>query len=287
MWSRFEYAKPPSLKAALECLTEYGDGAAIFSGGTDLLVSMREGSYKPKYLIDIKAIPQLKEIKKENGKLTIGSAVTWSSLVKSETVAKEFDIFVEVADVFGSPQIKNMASVGGNICSASPSCDLGPTLLVLDAKVVAVSPGGERDIAIKDFFLDRRQSALQKKEVLREIQVESLPSTMSTAFLKIRRSGVDIAIVNAAVAASVSGGRFEDIRIALGGVAPRPIRLPKTEEQLRGEEFSDKNIARAAETLASEISPISDLRASAEYRTEMSKVLVRRAIKSTFEKVGG
>ena len=287
MWNKFEYLRPSSIGAALDFVAKYGNEAAIFAGGTDLLIGMRAGEIKPRYVIDIRAIPGLSQIKYENGTLSLGAAVTWSALAKSEPIQQEFDIFVEAADVFGSPQIRNMATIGGNICSASPSCDMGPPLLVLDAKITAVSGKGERGIPVKEFFLGRRQSSLERGEILKEIQIGTPSKNMGTAFLKIRRSGVDIAIVNVAAAVTVRENRFEDVRIALGGVAPKPMRALKAEEQLKGKACTDENVEKVAETASGETSPISDVRASAEYRMEVSKVLVRRAIRNALEKVGG
>jgi carbon-monoxide dehydrogenase medium subunit len=287
MWTEFEYVKPSTLGTAFDLLSKHGDQAAIFAGGTDLLVNMREGRKRPKQIVDIKAIPELSQFKRENGHLIIGSTVKWAVLAESDIVKKDLQIFAEATDVFGSPQIRNVATIGGNICRASPACDMGPPLLVLDATVTLVSQKGERSVPVKEFFVSPEETSLQKGEILKSIQVPIPPKNMGTAFLKIRRTGFDLAIVNAAAALTVKDKKFEDVRIALGSVAPTPIRAPKAEDQLKGQACTDENIQKAALTASAETDPISDLRSSAEYRREISKVLVKRAIHAAVAKAGG
>ena len=287
MWSEFEYLRPATMEDAFKLLSKYRDEAAIFAGGTDLLISMRAGLIKPKYIIDLKAIPELGRIKYGKGQLTVGGVVTVSALTREEIVQKEFDIFVEAAKVFGSPQIRNKATVGGNICRSSPSSDMAPPLLVLDAKLTLASKKGERSIPIKEFFLGPERTSLKSGEFLKEIQIPTPPKHTGTAFLKIRRTAFDLAIVNVAAAVKVSRNKFEDVRIALGGVAPTPMRAWKAEEQIRGKACTDENIEVAAETASGETSPISDVRSSAEYRKEVSKILVKRALKAALGRIGG
>lgn len=287
MWAGFEYFKPATLEEACSLLAKYGSEAVIFAGGTDLLVSMRAGGIRPKYLIDIKGIQELSRIKLENGRLTVGVAVTVNALARSDVVKKEFNILIEAAKLFASAQIRNRATIGGNLCRASPSSDMVPPLLVLDAMLTAVSTKGERNISVKDFFIGPEKTCLEQGELLKDIQVQTPPKDMGTAFLKIRRTGVDLAVVNVAVALVVGENKFKDVRIALGAVAPTPMRAYKAEAQLKGEVCTDENIDRAAETASGETNPITDVRSTAEYRREVSKVLVKRAIKNALLKVGG
>jgi carbon-monoxide dehydrogenase medium subunit len=287
MWSNFEYIKPRTLGEALDLLSKYKKEAITYAGGTDVLVGMREGEIKPKYVIDIKGLPELNKIKSKNGHWSLGTLVTWSALMNSGTLKKRLPIFNEAAGVFGSPQIRNKATIGGNICTASPSCDLGPVLLVLDAELLVAGKRRKRTIPITKFFLKRKQTSLAKDEILTEIIVKLPPRDMAMAFLKHRRTGVDLAIVNVAVAVRAKKNKFESVKIALGGVAPTPIRAVKAEEELKGMECTDENIERAAQVASGETKPISDVRASAEYRKELAKVLVTRAIKSALQKMGG
>jgi carbon-monoxide dehydrogenase medium subunit len=164
---------------------------------------------------------------------------------------------------------------------------MAPPLLVLDANLIAISEKGERKIAIGEFFLGPEKTVLERGEILKDIQVRSPAKNVGTAFLKVRRTGVDLAIVNVAVALTVSENKFNNVKIALGGVAPTPMRAAKAEEQLKGKECTDENIEAAAETAASETKPIADVRSTAEYRREVSKVLVRRAVKNALGKIGG
>jgi len=287
MWSKFEYEKPGTLEEALRLLSEKGPEAMIYAGGSDVLVSMREGEIKPKYLIDIKGLKELCNIKSENGHLSLGPLVTWNFLINSDSLPGRLDIFREAAKVFASPQVRNVATVGGNICTASPSCDMGPVLLVLDTELEVVGKEGKRTVPIGDFFRGRKQTSLAKDEILTGIRVKIPSESTGTAFLKRRRTGVDLAIVNVAVAVEAKKGVFENVKIALGGVAPTPMRAARAEEELRGVACSDENVKNAAQTASGETSPIGDVRASAEYRREVSKVLVRRAIVVALEKIGG
>ena len=287
MWSKFEYMKPGTLGEALDILSKHKREVIIYAGGTDVLVSMREGEIKPKYVIDIKGLKDLNKIKTNNGQFSLGTLVTWSALMNSGTLQKRIPILCEAAKVFGSPQIRNKATIGGNICTASPSCDLGPVLLVLDAELMIVGKRRKRTIPIKKFFLKRKETSLAKNEILSEILVKAPSKDTVSTFLKHRRTGVDLAIVNVAVVAKVKKNKFESIKIALGGVAPTPIRAVEAEEKLKGAGCTDENIETAAEIASGETRPISDVRASAEYRKELAKVLVKRAIKSALEKMGG
>jgi CO/xanthine dehydrogenase FAD-binding subunit len=248
---------------------------------------MRAGDIRPKYVIDIKKVSDLGQIKQKDGKVSIGSSVVWSALGESEIIEQNLDLLNEVLSVFASPQIANWATVGGNLCTASPSCDMGPPLLVLNARLIAIGKNGERDIPVSEFFLDRRTTALESDEILKELQIDLLPKDVGAAFEKVRRTGVDIAIVNAAAAVKINDNKFEEVKIALGGVAPTPIRAIKCEEKLKGKSCTDENIELAASEVTKDISPISDVRASAEYRIGLSKALVKRTIKNALNRVGG
>jgi len=164
---------------------------------------------------------------------------------------------------------------------------MGPVLLVLDSELKVVGKDGSRIVPIGDLFRSRKQTSLAKDEILTEIRVKIPSESTGTAFLKRRRTGVDLAIVNVAVAVEAKKGVFENVKIALGGVAPTPMRAAKAEEELRGFACSKENIEHAAQTASGESNPIGDVRASAEYRREVSKVLVRRAIEAALKKIGG
>jgi CO/xanthine dehydrogenase FAD-binding subunit len=287
MLREFEYIKPSSMAEAIDLIGKYGTEAVLFAGGTDLVIGMRAGDIRPKYVIDIKKVSDLGQIKQKDGKVSIGSSVVWSALGESEIIEQNLDLLNEVLSVFASPQIANWATVGGNLCTASPSCDMGPPLLVLNARLIAIGKNGERDIPVSEFFLDRRTTALESDEILKELQIDLLPKDVGAAFEKVRRTGVDIAIVNAAAAVKINDNKFEEVKIALGGVAPTPIRAIKCEEKLKGKSCTDENIELAASEVTKDISPISDVRASAEYRIGLSKALVKRTIKNALNRVGG
>ncbi len=287
MWTKFDYQKAASLNEAFKLLAKNSGQAAVFAGGSDILVSMRGEGSKPKVLVDIKAIPGLDKISYKKRVLSIGANVTLSTLLKARPAVKAFEIFQEAGKVFGSPQIRNRATVGGNICRASPSSDLAPCLLVLDAKVIAASKGKKRKIAMAKFFTGPGETALNKNELAVAVEVPAPPGKTGTSFVKLRRTNFDLALVNVAAAIRLKNRKVDFVRIALGGVAPTPMRALKAEKLLKGKLPSKKLLREAALLAASETEPISDVRASAEYREHVSRVLVERALENASGKIGG
>jgi len=283
----FEYFTPKSLEEASSLLAQYGQKSSILAGGTDLLVQMKSRQKTPKYVLDIKRIPGLNRIEcDETMGLRIGSLATIHDIETSEIIQKKFPIILEAARTFGSVQVRNMATLGGNLCNASPAADMAPPLLVLDAKVQAMGRRGERTVSLDGFFLGPSKTILEKDEILTEIQVPDLPPNTGTAFFKIGRVKSDLAKVNVAVALVIKEGDFcEEARIALGAVAPTPIRARRTEKALRGRRIDGETMNEAAEAVDTEIEPITDVRSTAEYRREVSKVLVKHGIQKSLERV--
>lgn len=283
----FEYFTPKSLEEASSLLAQYGQKSSILAGGTDLLVQMKSRQKTPKYVIDIKRIPGLSRIEcDETMGLRIGSLATIHDIETSEIIQKKFPIILETARTFGSVQVRNMATLGGNLCNASPAADMAPPLLVLDAKVQAMGRRGERTVSLDGFFLGPSKTMLEKDEILTEIQVPDLSPNTGTAFFKIGRVKSDLAKVNVAVALVIKEGDFcEEARIALGAVAPTPIRARRAEKALRGRRIDGETMNEAAEAVDTEIEPITDVRSTAEYRREVSKVLVKRGIQKSLERV--
>ena len=280
-----DYFCPKTLEEAMSLLVNYGNEAKLMAGGTDLVNLMRTRALMPKYIIDITRIPELDYIRyDEKDGLRIGALTTLSAIQLSGVVRENSSLLYEAVCQMGSVQVRNKATIGGNICRASPSADTAPPLLALDAKVKIAGPAKGRIMPLEDFFTGPGKTAIRHNEILTEIQMPELPARTGTAFLKASRIVVDLAKVNAAIVLTVKDRVCEDVRIALGAVAPTPIRAKKAEELLKGEKLEDKVIKEAAETAAGETQCISDLRASADYREELSKVLVRRAIKLSLER---
>ena len=271
----FEYLKPDSVKETISILSQFGEKAQILNGGTDLIVEMRDKISQPEYLVDIKAIPKLNKIthNKQDG-LNIGATVTLNEISNSKVVQRNYPILAEACKTVGSYQVRNRATLVGNICNASPAADTTPPLLVLEAKVNIIGPTGEKIVPINEFFTGVKKNILKKGEIVTSVIVPSLRDEWTGVYLKQgRRKDVDLATVGVAVVCI-----RDEIRIALGAVAPTPIRAFKTEELLKGKTIDESLLEKAGESALTEVSPISDVRSSQEYREEIIKVLVRRAV---------
>ncbi len=271
----FEYLKPDSIKKTISILSKYGERAQILNGGTDLIVGIRDKIIQPEYLVDIKAIPQLNRItyNKQDG-LNIGATVTLNEISDSKVVQKNYPILAEACKTVGSYQVRNRATLVGNICNASPAADTAPPLLVLGAKVNIISTAGEKIVPINQFFTGVKKNVLKKGEFVTSVTVPPIKDKWTGVYLKQgRKQDVDLATVGVAVVCI-----RDEVRIALGAVAPIPVKAPKTEELLKGKTIDESLLEKAGESALSEVSPISDVRSSKEYRAEIVKVLIRRAI---------
>lgn len=283
---KFEYFEPKTLEEAYSLLATR-EGAYLLAGGTDLLVLMKKGVIAPKCIININKLPGLDFIEERENSLRIGALTRISILEKSSLIAEKYVALHEAAASLGSVHIRNMATVGGNLCRASPSGDIACPLLALGAKLMLASTSGVRELPIESFFIGPGLTALKKDEILIEIIVPKFQVGAGTAFLKIGRTSVDIALVNVTVFIYSNSGVCEDVKIAFGGVAPTPIRIRKAEEMLKGRALSSEDehiLNEVCEAASEEIKPITDVRASAEYRRTVSKVLLKRAIKKALER---
>lgn len=280
---RFDYFRPKTVQEVIDLLAEHEEDARIFAGGTDLLVLMRDRIARPKYLIDIKNIEELKELSydAESG-LSIGAAVTLNEIIESDVVRERFRVLWSAANSLADPTIRNRATLTGNICNASPASDTAPALLVLDAEVEAVSKEGERAIPIGEFFTGVKRTSLKPGEFVKTIRVPNPPEGAKGEYLKWGRSrGEDLAIVG--VAALVANSKRGIMRIALSSVAPTPVRIFEAEKIPREGGSRDEQIDRAVRAVLERISPISDVRGSREYRLHMAEVLTRRVLRQLLE----
>jgi carbon-monoxide dehydrogenase medium subunit len=278
---KFNYLAPATLDEALSLLAQYKSKARVIAGGTDLVPKLKRREVKaPEYVIDLKGIPGLDKIRQDIGGLTIGALVTIGVVESSPLIQQKFAILAQAAQSMASPQVRNRGTIAGNICNAVPSADSAPALLTLGARLKLISRKGERTINIEDFFTGPNRTALTDEEILLEIKIPDMPPKSKGVYLKLSpRRAMDLAIVGAAVVVVPEDGICKDIRIALGAVAPTPLRTMKAETVLKGQKFNDNLIEKAAKAAAAETSPIDDHRASAEYRRDMIEVLVKRAIK--------
>ncbi len=266
----FQYLRARTLDEALELLQKFGSNASILAGGTDLLVSLRDGIKRPDYVIDVKPIPEMHDISvASDGGLTMGAGVTINQLLEFGDLPRGMLAIRQAASSLGSYQVRSRATVGGNLCNASPACDLGPPLLVLGAVLKVVSKQGDRLIPVRQFFEGVKTTCLRPDEVVTEIRVPPAETTISVFLKRKRIRGHDLAIVNAAGALSEDGR----LRIALGAVAPRPLLIDDLDQSML------KQPRNVIEIVLSSISPIDDVRGSALYRRYMVETLVSEIIR--------
>ena len=281
---RFEYYEPRSLKEALEILEKLGDAAKILAGGTDLLVKMKTRQVEPKALVNIKRIKELKGIVDEGDRIRIGALTTLRELEESPLIARYLPALHDAVKQMASIQIRNMATIGGNLCNASPAADTAPPLLVHEALVKTASIEGERTIPITEFFKGPGLTVLKPTELLVEIIVNK--ENGSSAFSKMGRVAVDLAIASVAIYLKTRGDAVEDVRVAAGAVAPTPIRCPRTEAVLKERRINEVSI-ELVRVIEEEVKPISDVRATAEYRRHLAKILAYDVFHKAVERSRG
>lgn len=281
------YAAPATVAEAARILAEEGEGAYVLAGGTDLVVRVRDGLVRPAVFVDVQRIPALALIVRQNGHLRIGAAVTIAGLIGSADVRDLTPVMAEAGAQMGAVQLRNLATVGGNLISAVPSADLAPPLLVLDAVARIAGPAAERVLPLEQLFAGPHRSALRRDEVLTAVDVPRSGDGTGAAFLKFgRRNAQVLAVVNAAAWVRLRQGAVDEVRIALGAVAPTPMRARAAEDLLRGQPADPRRLDEAAMAAAQETKPISDMRASAAFRRHLSRVLVRRALERAVHRAG-
>jgi len=274
----FTYYYPTTLKEALSVLGKHDGKGVLFAGGTDLIPMMKLRSITPEALVSLKGIEGMDEIRKDGDLLRIGPLTTIAAIQASDLIREEFYSLHETTKGFATPQIRNMATIGGNICRNSPCANTPPPLITIDATVKLVGQKSERLVKLKDFFTSAGENALDR-EVLAEIVVPLPKGSCGTAFMELTRNSSDISKVTCAVSISIRDGKCDDIKIVLGSVADRIIRSKKVEAVIVSQKIDDQVIEEAAKNVVHDISPITDVRSEAEYRREVSKVLVKRTIK--------
>jgi CO/xanthine dehydrogenase FAD-binding subunit len=282
---KFDYIKPKSMDEALDLLGESNNrDVKVYAGGTDVIPRLKSRLIQtPRVLIDLKGIPDLDYIEhNEKDGLRIGALVTISSVAHSPLVKENFGMLSQSAGSIASTQVQNRGTIVGNICNAVPSADSAPALLCLGAKLSCVSSRGERTIDIEDFFTGPNQTALNPDELVKEIRIPNMPFQGKGTYIKLSpRSRMDLAVVGVGAMIVQDKGLIQDVRIALGAVAPTPMRAKRAEDVLKGEKVHAKTVLKAAETASAESKPTDDHRASAEYRKMMVEALVKRAINNT------
>ncbi len=262
--NHFDYCEPGSVQEAVALLSQYGNRAKILSGGTDLLVQMKMERVAPQAVISIGRIPGLDNIVVQDGHLHIGARATIKAIERDPQVQSHYQALAEACNSFSTTQVQTMGTVGGNLGNGSPASDSAPALIVLGAHVEIAGPDGKRRLPLEQFFLGPGKTALHSGELITDI---ILPRPQAgSAFLKISRVAADIAKASAAVLIVRAGDRIADCRMAFGSVAPTPVRARQAEQMLIGQVWRKDLIERAAGCAAEEITPIDDVRSTAEYR---------------------
>ena len=278
----FEYRRPATLGEATHLLADHPGSVRVLAGGTDLIAWLRDDAVAPDLVVDIKDIPDLREIRLEGQTLHVGSLATFTDLIESDTVHDHAPLLAEMSETVASPGIRNRATLVGNICSAVPSCDAGPVLLAYNTTVHVTGPNGSRSIDIGDWFTGLRETARTDDEIVTHITIE-VPKHGGVYVKLMRYAGEDLA--QAAIGIVVYPNL--DYRVAFGAVAPTPIRSAAIEAELRGKELDDNLINRVVAMVPDEISPITDMRATAEYRTHITGVMLRRGLVAAVERLEG
>lgn len=283
----FEYFVAKTTDEAVSVLSRYGDRARVVAGGTDLLVGIKMGKVQPDCLINIKTVEGIDRIYESKEGLTIGAGCTFHQLESSSLVKERYEALYEAARAVSSTQIKNMGTIGGNICNASPASDCAPSLLVFEARARIKGPGRDRQIPVEEFFVGPGETSLLRSEILTEIELPFLSSESGSAFLKIARVSADLAKVNAAIYVRRDGEICKECRIALGSVAKIPIRTRGAEAMMKGKIYSEELVRGVAQRASEEIFPITDVRSTKEYRKEVAKVIVRETLEKAWKRAEG
>jgi len=281
----FEYVRPNTIPEAVSLLQLYGDDAKILSGGQSLIPMMKLRLARPGWLIDINHIPNLAYIREADGYLKIGALTREADVEGSDLIRSKYPIIHDTARVIADPQVRSLATIGGNLAHGDPANDHGATMLALDAEVVATGADGERTIPIRDFFVSIFATALEPDEILTEIRISVPPARSAGAYFKLERKVGDFA--TAAVAAQVtldSGGSCTKAGIGLTNVGPTPIKAGTAEAFLRGKTLDAETIAEAARLAMDESQPSADLRGPAEYKKGLVKELTKRALTRAVER---
>jgi carbon-monoxide dehydrogenase medium subunit len=281
----FEYLRPKTVPEAVAMLQQHGDEAKILSGGQSLIPMMKLRLARPGFLIDINRISGLSYVKEEGGYLKIGGLTREAELEASPLVHSKYPILLDTAHVIADPQVRNMATVGGNLAHGDPANDHPATMVALGAQVIATGPKGERVIPIEDFFVSLFTTALQHEEILTEIRILVPPARSGGAYFKLERKVGDFATAAVAVQVTLDDkGTCQKVGIGLTNVGPTPVKARKAEEFLRGKKPDEANIKQAAQLAADESAPSPDLRGPVEYKKGLVKELTKRAISRAVER---
>ena len=281
-----QFEAPTSVDDAVRCLAQAGDAAKVLAGGTDLLVQLRSGRLHPGTIVDIKKIPELTVVTAENGGFRIGAAVSGAELNENAAVKAAWPGLVEGLDLIGSTQIQGRASLGGNLCNASPAADSVPGMIAAGAICAVAGPGGRRDVPVEDIAIAPGKTSLQAGEFVVSILLPPRPPHSGDAYLRfIPRTEMDIAVVGAGVSLTLDdSGTCIAARVALGAVAPTALLVEDGAAALIGTKVDDAALTKLSAAAIAACNPIDDKRGTVEYRTKVAGVLARRAAEKALER---
>ena len=285
--NKFEYLTPGSIDEAISLLVSHGEQARFIAGGTDVMVKIKEGKISPQYLVSLRRIQGLDRITFQNGELRIGSLVTHRMLELSPIIRKEFPILTDAVTHIGSVQIRNVATIGGNVVNAVPSADGAIPLITLGAQVRLRGPKGERTMGLEHIFIGPGQTLLEPGEMLLEFIVPKLPDHTGAAYVKhTRREAMELPLLGVAVLISLGGdlSTCTEARIGLGVLAPTPMRARSAESLLKGKKITEELLTKAGKAAAEECKARDSIRGEAWYRREMVEVLVPRMARLAMER---
>ncbi len=275
---RFEYHTPTSIAEALKLLSTYGKDARVFAGGTDLILAMKKRAVTPSHMINLKTVPGLTGIAADATGVTIGALTTIAEIERSAVIRDLYTPVWDAARVMASPQVRTLATIGGNMASAVPSADMAPPLMVLSAEATIVNPSGERTCPVADIFAGPSQCSLSPTDIITSIRIPA-PKGKGTYLKLMRRAALDLALVGVAAYVALDAKKVcTDVKIALGAVAPTPIRAPGAEAVVLGKVLTEGLAAEAGKFSGTICRPISDVRATMDYRCSMVEVLTKRAL---------
>ena len=280
----FEYFAPSSLQEAVSLLSQHS-GAKVLAGGQSLIPAMRFRLAAPPTIIDLNNLSDLHYIREQNGVLAIGALTRESDVEDADMGSKGYHMLDDVSRVIADPIVRNMSTVGGNLAHADPANDHPAVMLAYNAQVVAVGNSGTRTIPIDEFFVDLFTSALREDEILTEIRIPKPAARSAGAYMKLERKVGDYAISAAAAQLTVEGGRCTAARIGLTNVNPTPMRAKNAENMLIGHTLTDDVIEAAGQAAAAECDPSPDLRGSIDYKRDITRVLVKRTIRTAIARI--
>jgi carbon-monoxide dehydrogenase medium subunit len=276
IYPKASYYYPETIEETIAALRRHG--AVLKAGGTDLLLRMKQGMISPTYVVDLKNVKGLAYIRWKEKSMAIGSSTTMKELAESKVLKEKLAALPETALKMSVPELRDVSTLGGNLCNASPAADTAPVLLALEATVKAVGPRGARSIPLDSFFVGPGRTSLEASELITEVEVPIPPEGTGFAFVKAGRTYTDIAQVNVAALVRTKGGVVDYCRIALGSVAPTPIRAREAEASLLGKKLDATSVKETAKAVLNEIKPISDSRGTAKQRRDTAELITRRAL---------